>query len=166
MEANKMTVLVIVLAVALVLFSAFGSAPAYSKSRMQELRDKYGRYAIQFGVMYGIPFDVILAIIAQESNGNPNAKGTSGERGLMQLMPAALSDVNARFGTGFSFEDMYVPEKNIQAGVAYLAICRNFFYGSMQKAIQAYNAGMGNVQKNPNASIAYYNSVEAKRLLV
>ncbi|MFA6152988.1 MAG: transglycosylase SLT domain-containing protein [Chitinophagaceae bacterium] len=158
-----MVVIIIVLAIALVLFTAFGMPSANAGTAMQAIKDKYRIPAIKYGVLYGIPFDIILAMIQQESSGNPLAKGSIGERGLMQLTPPALQDVNAKYKLGFSFDDMYDAEKNIQAGTAYLAICRAYFYGDLQKAIQAYNAGMGTVSKNPQASIAYYNSVMDKK---
>lgn len=166
MELGKTGIIIAGVVVLLILYAISSKASTTGKKGMSDIRTKYGIYASRYALLYGIPYDVVLAVIAQESNGDPNAKGSIGERGLMQMTPAALQDVNARYKLGLSFDDMYDAEKNIQAGTAYLAICKSFFYGDLQKGIQAYNAGMGTVSKNANASIAYFQAVEAKRNLV
>jgi soluble lytic murein transglycosylase-like protein len=51
----------------------------------------------------GIPQDLVLAVIWQESHFNPSARGQAGEIGLMQLNPryyATTSDIRSNISTG------------------------------------------------------------------
>lgn len=107
---------------------------------------------------FAIPQARIFAIIAQESSGRVDAIGLAGERGLMQMTQGALADVNAVFGFGFSFADMFDAEKAIFAGTAYLRIQLNQF-GNLDTATRAYNAGADNVRKSSTAGQTYLSDV-------
>ena len=111
---------------------------------------------------YGVPIVRIKAMIYQESGGDETAIGCFGERGLMQIEPGALSDFNAHFGGSYTFDQLFDPEININVGAGYLAILARSLNGDIDKATQAYNAGIGNVKMNPSAGLAYLNSVKAK----
>jgi hypothetical protein len=79
---------------------------------------------------YGVPENVIRAVIQQESNGDPNAVSPTGCLGLMQLDP--------RYHSG----DLRDPATNIDAGTAELA----HLYGKYHDwatAFAYYNAGEG-----------------------
>lgn len=108
---------------------------------------------------FGVPEKRIRAMIIVESNGYRDVTGSAGERGFLQMMQGALADVNARFGLGFSWADMYDGEKNIYAGTAYLAITTRFFGGDLDKGTRAYNAGMGAVSRSQTAGAAYLQKV-------
>jgi soluble lytic murein transglycosylase-like protein len=81
---------------------------------------------------YGIPVQLILSVIHQESGGNPNAISSAGAQGLMQLMP----DTAAALGVTNVFD----PVQNVNAGTHYLAQLLNRFR-SVPLALAAYNAG-------------------------
>lgn len=71
------------------------------------------------------PIDELLirTIITIESSGNPTAQGAHGERGLMQLRPAAWKEATTRrYGTALPFDQAWNPETNREAGEAYLRI--------------------------------------------
>lgn len=74
----------------------------------------------------------ILGQILHESGGNPNAIGSSGEIGLMQLMPstARLMGVNPRN-----------PYQNILGGVRYRQHLRFDYKFNGDMVLAAYNAG-------------------------
>lgn len=85
----------------------------------------------------GVPEAIIRAVMRQESGGNPNARSPVGAIGLMQFMPGTAA------GMGINPAD---PEQAVLAGAKYLKA--NFDkFGSWKKAIAAYNAGPGAVQK-------------------
>jgi cell wall-associated NlpC family hydrolase len=81
---------------------------------------------------------LVLGVIQQESGGNANARSPVGATGLMQLMPATAA------GLGVNPSD---PKDNVKGGVKYLMQQLKAFDNDIPKALAAYNAGPGNVQK-------------------
>ena len=67
---------------------------------------------------YDVPLSVIYAVIRSESNFDPNVESSAGARGLMQLTKEAYEWIDYYRGeTGASWDDMFVPEYNIDYGV-------------------------------------------------
>ena len=93
--------------------------------------------ALQFADQYGIPRGIFMALIRQESGGNPRAVSPAGAVGYAQLMPATAR------GLGVNPRD---PIQNLRGGAKYLAAQKRKF-GSWELALAAYNAGPGAVQK-------------------
>lgn len=98
----------------------------------------------EFAMRYGLPKEIILAQIWTESSGNPNAVGSAGERGLMQLKQIAIDDLREN-GYG-RFEDWKEnPATNIHAGAAYLDLQLKRA-GNLKEALGSYNQGYrGNI---------------------
>ncbi len=94
---------------------------------------------------------LIKAVIWKESRFDPNAKGTSGEIGLMQLMDAAAYEwVDSALIDGFVPEHLYDPHTNTLAGCYYLAKMIKFYPecdDPIPYALASYNAGRGRVLK-------------------
>ena len=83
---------------------------------------------------------LVLAVIAIESAGQPQAVSHAGAQGLMQLMPATAS----RFGV----TDSMNTKQNIKGGVAYLDWLLKEFDNDPVLALAGYNAGEGAVGKH------------------
>jgi len=89
--------------------------------------------------LFGVPRELVRAVIEAESNWNPRAVSPVGAVGLMQLMP----DTAAAFRVGNRFD----PAENIRGGVAYLAFLMEECGGDLRLVVGAYNAGHGRVLK-------------------
>ena len=77
------------------------------------------------GAAWGVSPQLITAIIAIESGGNPNAVSKSNAIGLMQLKASTSGrDVYRRMGWSGepSTSELKNPERNISMGAAYLSI--------------------------------------------
>nr|WP_245913088.1 lytic transglycosylase domain-containing protein [Litoreibacter ponti] len=87
---------------------------------------------------HGIPQDLFLALVQQESAWRPGAVSHAGAIGLAQLMPATARKlrVNPRD-----------PKQNLEGGARYLKQMYRKF-GSWRLALAAYNAGPGAVEKH------------------
>jgi soluble lytic murein transglycosylase-like protein len=82
---------------------------------------------------------LIKAIIANESGFNANATSNVGAQGLMQLMPGTAA--------GLGVGDSYDPAQNVWGGSKYVKGLLDRFGGDVTRAIAAYNAGPGAVEK-------------------
>ncbi len=81
---------------------------------------------------------LVLAVMAVESAGQPDAESIAGAQGLMQLIPATAE----RFGVDDSFD----PSQNIAGGVAYLDWLMEEFDRDPVLVLAAYNAGEGAIR--------------------
>jgi soluble lytic murein transglycosylase-like protein len=82
---------------------------------------------------YVLPEELLLAVMAVESQFNPNALSEKGAMGLMQLMPGTARDMYV--------EDAWIPEQNIDGGARYLRVLANMYGGDLIRTVAAYNAG-------------------------
>ncbi|MBU0655100.1 MAG: lytic transglycosylase domain-containing protein [Gammaproteobacteria bacterium] len=97
--------------------------------------DSISKYADK----YGVSAAMVKAVIAVESCYNTTAVSPKGAQGLMQLIP----ETAARFGVSDSFNS----SQNIHGGTRYLGWLMKRYDGDLYKAIAAYNAGEGAVDK-------------------
>ena len=110
--------------------------------------DKWDSYIQSASAATGIEFDLIKAVIKQESAfrddiGNGDTLSSAGAIGAMQIIPTTGADL------GYSAEDLKDPEKNIMAGAEYLKWLSGLSYinGDPVLMAAAYNAGPGAVQQ-------------------
>ncbi len=85
-----------------------------------------------------LPPAIVHAVARAESGYRQNAISPKGAIGVMQLMPGTAKDLNA---------DPYDPEQNTRAGAQYLRDMLVRYDGDVAKALAAYNAGPGAVDK-------------------
>lgn len=95
---------------------------------------------------YEISENVIFAIIKTESNFDFKAKSRKNALGIMQIKKETFEFVCNNFELGYSANDIFDADKNIQVGVCYLKYLIDKFK-VLDVAICAYNAGEGNVSK-------------------
>jgi len=101
----------------------------------------------KYGAKYDSDYLLMMAQGYQESLLDQNARSHVGAIGVMQVMPATGKDMN----TG----DITQVEPNIHAGVKYITLMRDKFFGNQPMdarnkllfAFAAYNAGPGKVLK-------------------
>ncbi len=100
--------------------------------------DSYDAWFLASGAEEGLPAELLKAVAVAESRMNPKAVSHAGARGLMQLLPST--------GRAMGVTDLHDPAQSIQGGAAYLAkqVAR---FGGYERALAAYNAGPGNVEK-------------------
>ncbi len=87
---------------------------------------------------HGVPEDLFLRLVTQESGWNPRAISRAGAIGLAQLMPDTARDLGV---------DPDVPSQNLDGGARYLAAQYRTF-GSWRLALAAYNAGPDAVERH------------------
>jgi soluble lytic murein transglycosylase-like protein len=87
---------------------------------------------------HGVPEDLFLRLVQQESGWNPVAVSTKGATGLAQLMPGTAEKLGV---------DIADPEENLDGGARYLRMMFDKF-GTWELALAAYNAGPGAVEQH------------------
>jgi len=87
---------------------------------------------VAFAAEHQVPVELVRAVIAAESAGNPRAMSPAGAIGLMQLMPGTAAALGV---------DPWQPRENLRGGITYLGQLLRRFGGSRRLALIAYNAG-------------------------
>lgn len=107
---------------------------------------KYQEYVEKYSLENGVDKFLIYAIIKTESNFNPDAVSNVGARGLMQIMEETFQWIHFRLDDDESveYDQMFEPEQNIRYG-CYLVGYLMKYYESLECAVCAYHAGIGNV---------------------
>jgi len=87
---------------------------------------------------HGVPEDIFLRLVQQESGWNPEAVSSKGAIGLAQLMPGTARMLRV---------DPHDAEANLDGGARYLRMMYDRF-GTWRLALAAYNAGPGAVERH------------------
>jgi soluble lytic murein transglycosylase-like protein len=99
----------------------------------------YGAEITAAARKHGIDPALLAGLVRQESNFDPTAGSPAGARGLTQLMPATAA--------GLGVTDVTDPAQALDGGAKYLKQQLDAFGGDVTKALAAYNAGPGAVQR-------------------
>ena len=103
----------------------------------QNTRAYYMNLAREAARRYGVPEDLFISLIEQESNFNPTAESPKGAYGLTQLMPETAAELGV---------DPRNIEQNLAGGAQYLNKMMTRF-PDLNMALAAYNAGPTLVEK-------------------
>ncbi|WP_040534847.1 transglycosylase SLT domain-containing protein [Legionella drancourtii] len=96
----------------------------------------------QYSKKYEVPPEFIYAIIRQESGFREDATSSVGARGLMQVMPYTAGVVSKADKIPYTNQNqLFLSEKNINIGVAYLKQLSKRFSNHPILIAAAYNAG-------------------------
>ena len=87
----------------------------------------------------GVPASLVRAVCRAESGYDPRAVSRVGAQGLMQLMPSTAA--------GLGVTDPFDPAQSLRGGARYLRAQLDRFGGDVAKAVAAYNAGPGAVER-------------------
>lgn len=106
------------------------------------LREEFEPVAREAARYYGIPEEVFIRLITQESGWDEDViygrrVSSAGAQGIAQFMPATAE------GLGI---DPLEPEEALWASARYLKGQTDYFDGDLGKGVAAYNAGAGGVQ--------------------
>ncbi len=104
----------------------------------------YQAHVAEAARIYNLDPALIHAVIAAESNYDPNAVSPKGAVGLMQVLPTT----GQRYGVGAN--ELTRPEINIRTGARYLADLLRLFSGDLKLALAGYNAGENVVMRYGN----------------
>jgi hypothetical protein len=107
--------------------------------RSPERFQRFDDFIYEASALYRIPVPLIRAVIRVESDYDPRVVSSMGARGLMQLMPAVVSDMG--------IDDPHDPRQNILAGTRLLRILANRYEGDLVRTIAAYHAGAGSLAR-------------------
>jgi soluble lytic murein transglycosylase len=102
------------------------------------IRD-YSAIINQASRRFGIESSLIKAVIKAESDFDYKAVSRKGARGLMQLMPKTMDQMEVK--------DPFNPEENIFGGTRYLSLLLERFNNDKKLALAAYNAGPERVEE-------------------
>lgn len=103
---------------------------------------------------YNMDKKLVLAVIKQESDFNPNTKSHAGAMGLMQLMPENCVE--------YGVSNPYNIEENIDAGVRHLKDMIKSQKGNVILGLAAYNAGPGTLKRRGVTSVDHISKLPSE----
>jgi soluble lytic murein transglycosylase-like protein len=119
------------------------SIPLVSEAPAALPADKQGYVALAQAdaLAAGIPPDLFVRQINQESGFNPDSLSPAGAEGIAQFMPDTAGEMGI---------DPWNPVQSLQAAAQYMAAKNRLYNGDYTKALASYNAGSGRVASAVN----------------
>lgn len=144
---NYGLVVLVVLIISIVFGFVFDIALSIIEKQIYKKPDEYAPFVEKYSAEYGVPEDMIYAVIKTESSFDSSAVSSKGAIGLMQMLPETFEWLTKdilrdHLGVGM----LYDPETNIRYGTYYLSRLHDRF-GDWDTALAAYNGGEGNVSQ-------------------
>jgi soluble lytic murein transglycosylase-like protein len=114
------------------------ASPELSSSELAN-REKINQMVREVSDRYRVDPALVRAVVETESNYKTTAISSRGALGLMQLVPGTAQQL----GVSNAFD----PKQNLDGGVRYLHSLLERYNGDLDKALAAYNAGPGAVDR-------------------
>jgi len=108
-------------------------SPVEQKDEVLLKATEYDDLFEEFGKKYDLSPALLKAIAKTESDFDPNAKGESGELGMMQLMPLIRNS--------YGVKNPLDPRENIEGSAKFLSTLQKKYGDDFDKIVQAYNGG-------------------------
>ncbi len=148
-----LAVLLLVLAVSGGGVLYFSKDPIYTAAEWMSL-GRFHRYDAMIADVarkYGVDPLLVKAVVWRESEFHPDKRGTSGERGLMQVSEAASADwARANKVETFAPASLFAPRMNLEIGTWYLKQALQHWASKddpVPFALAEYNAGKKRVDR-------------------
>jgi len=104
-------------------------------------------YLIESSKVIGVDPMLMLSLIRVESFFDPYLVGTSGERGLGQLMANTAKPVAESIGVEYDPEKLFEPKYNILLFTTQFGYLLDYYEGDIHKTLTAYNRGQYGLEK-------------------
>ena len=153
MKSNSKRTLVIILIITCAILIGVATDIVWSRFKEHEFPLAYIEPVEKYSAEYGIPKEIIFAIIKTESNFNTAAISRVGALGLMQMMPSTFEWLTGdeHLNEHLPSVSLATPETSIKYGTYYISYLRDRFFSEREVdwdiIFAAYNGGEGNVEK-------------------
>jgi transglycosylase-like protein with SLT domain len=114
-------------------------ASSLMAAEAQANRQKIEVMIREVSARYNVDPALIRAVIETESHWDSKAVSSKGAQGLMQLVPETARQLGV--------QNAFDPKQNLDGGVRYLQMLLQRYNGDLDKALAAYNAGPGAVDR-------------------
>lgn len=101
--------------------------------------ERWRPLATAIGAGEGVDPNLLLALVQEESGGDPTVVSKAGAQGLTQLMPVTAKNMGV--------SDPFDPAQNLRGGARYLRLQFDRF-GTLDLALASYNAGPNAVREH------------------
>ena len=118
--------------------SSFAAFPEMSAAELAN-RGKIEEMIREVSARYRVDPALVRAVMQTESNWNSRAVSRKGALGLMQLGPGTAQQLGVN--------NAFNPKQNLDGGVRYLHTLLERYNGDLDRALAAYNAGPGAVDR-------------------
>src|SRR6056297_27007 len=122
-------------------------------------------YLIKASENIGVDPMLILSLIRVESFFDPYLVGTSGERGIGQLMANTAKPVAESIGIEYDPDKLFEPQYNMLLFTTQFKYLLDYYDGDLHKTLTAYNRGQYGLQKymasrssHSNPEVSVYSS--------